>query len=237
MTIFRNVVFLAALAGLVAGLFLSAVQAFQTTPLIIHAESFEGAEEEHVHGAADAGHSHDEEAWMPADGFERVFYTSLANVATAIGFGLLLIVASEFAGGIANWREGLFWGLGGFAVFTLAPGLGLPPELPGMPAADLVARQVWWIGTAAATAAGLALIVFRRSGVLAVVGAALLVAPHLIGAPHPESHETLVPPDLHHNFVVAVTVSTLLFWLALGAIVGLLRSRFLDAPTPRERLA
>ena len=28
-------------------------------------------------------------------------------------------------------------GLGGFVVFTAAPGLGLPPELPGMPAAEL----------------------------------------------------------------------------------------------------
>ena len=32
-----------------------------------------------------------------------------------------------------SWRQGLFWGFAGFAVFTLAPGLGLPPELPAMP--------------------------------------------------------------------------------------------------------
>jgi cobalt transporter subunit CbtA len=80
---------------------------------------------------------------------------------TGIGFALLLVVVSELAGGIANWRQGAFWGLAGFAVFTLAPGLGLPPELPAMPAADLVSRQVWWIGTVLATAAGLALIAFR----------------------------------------------------------------------------
>ena len=86
-----------------------------------------------------------------------------ANLVTAIGFALLLVAASEFAGGIAGWRQGLLWGLAGFAVFTLAPGLGLPPELPAMPAAELGARQVWWFGTVAATAAGLALIAFRRS--------------------------------------------------------------------------
>ena len=69
------------------------------------------------------------------------------NVVSGIGFALLLVAASEFAGGIANWRQGVLWGFAGFAVFTLAPGLGLPPELPAMPAADLFARQTWWVGT------------------------------------------------------------------------------------------
>ena len=36
--------------------------------------------------------------------------------------------SSELSGGITDWRQGLFWGLAGFAVFTLAPGLGLPPS-------------------------------------------------------------------------------------------------------------
>ena len=61
---------------------------------------------------------------------------------TGIGFALVLVAVSEALGGIAGWRQGLVWGFAGFAVFTLAPGLGLPPELPAMPAADLVARQV-----------------------------------------------------------------------------------------------
>ena len=65
-------------------------------------------------------------------------FTVAANIVTAVGFALLLVAASEFAGGIAGWRSGLLWGLAGFAVFTLAPGLGLPPELPAMPAAELL---------------------------------------------------------------------------------------------------
>lgn len=232
MTIFRNVVFVAALAGLLAGLVMTAMQTAFTVPLILEAEAYEGAGEEetaaaeegHDHGAA--GHSHGDEAWMPADGLERTFYTALAAIVTGIGFALLLVVASEFAGGIAGWRQGLFWGFAGFSVFTLAPGLGLPPELPGMPAADLFARQAWWIGVVIATAGGLALIALTRSAVLAVLGAALIVLPHVIGAPQPESHDTLVPADLHHSFVVAVTVTNLVFWLALGAAVGVLRPRF-----------
>ena len=144
MTIFRNVVFVAALAGLVAGIVMAALQAYATVPLILQAETFENAAapaeaapaEDHSHDAGTPAHSHDEEGWAPADGFERFFYTSLANIVTGIGFALVLVAVSEFAGGIGSWRQGLFWGFAGFAVFTLAPGLGLPPELPAMPAAD-----------------------------------------------------------------------------------------------------
>ena len=152
------------------------------------------------------------------------------NVVSGVGFALLLVAVSEFAGGISSWRQGVLWGFAGFAVFTLAPGLGLPPELPAMPAADLFDRQVWWIGTVAATAAGLALIAFRGTMLLSIIGVALIVLPHVIGAPQPASHESPIPADLHHQFVVAVTVTNLIFWVALGGIVGIVRQRFLGQP-------
>ncbi len=163
-------------------------------------------------------------------------FTALANLVTAIGFGLLLVAVSEFAGGVRSWREGLVWGLAGFATFTLAPGLGLPPELPAMPAAELGPRQAWWIACVAMTGVGLWLIAFSRSLGLALVGGLLLVVPHLIGAPQPASHESPIPADLHHRFVVAVTVTNLVFWLLLGYAVSAVRPRFaaeLDAGHPR----
>lgn len=228
MSVFRNAVFLAAIAGLFAGVVMTGLQTFFTVPLILEAETYEAAAE-HSHDSGEAaGHSHGEVAWAPEDGVERTFYTALLNAVTSVGFGLLLVAVSEFAGGIGGWRKGLLWGLAGFASFTLAPGIGLPPELPAMPAADLFARQVWWIATVAATAGGLALIAFGRSAVLAVIAVALIVAPHLIGAPQPETHETPVPAELHHRFVVAVTVTNLLFWVLLGAAVGFLRDRFAE---------
>ncbi|MBS9720597.1 CbtA family protein [Tianweitania sp. BSSL-BM11] len=250
MTLFRNVVFLAALAGLCAGLVMTALQITSTVPLILQAETFEGAAPQaHEHGAAEAGaghshaagapaHVHDEDGWAPADGFERTAYTTLANIVTGIGFALLLVVASEFTSGITTLRQGLLWGFAGFAIFTLAPGLGLPPELPAMPAADLTARQVWWTGTVAATAAGLALVVYGRASWLAIIGIALLVAPHLIGAPQPVNHDSPVPEGLHHQFVVAVTVTNLVFWAVLGVATALLRGRMLDrSVVARPRLA
>jgi cobalt transporter subunit CbtA len=252
MSIFRNVVFVAAVAGLVAGVVLTALQILFTDPLILQAEVYEQAGEAagHDHAAAASEqrapaqnmstmamapaaaateHEHDAEAWQPADGLERYSFTVLANLVTGIGFALILVAASEFAGGIGGWRSGLVWGLAGFAAFTLAPGLGLPPELPAMPAADLTARQIWWWSTVAATAGGLALISFRRALPFAALGLALIVGPHIIGAPQPESYETAIPEGLHHQFVVAVTVTNLVFWAVLGAAAGALRSRFLGS--------
>lgn len=236
MTIFRNAVLLAALAGLLAGLAMALMQGFTTVPLIVEAEAYEVAAP-HDHAAAPAAeaHDHDAEAWAPEDGLPRVFFTTLANVVTAIGFALLLVVASELAGGIADWRQGMFWGLAAFAVVIVAPGLGLPPELPGMPAAEITARQTWWIGTAIATAAGLALILLGHSVPMALIGVALLVAPHLVGAPQAESHHSDVPAGLHQRFVVMVTVTNLVFWLLLGALVGAFRRRFATGPDLRAR--
>ena len=236
MNVFRNVVFIAAIAGLVAGVALALMQAYATVPLILKAEVYEeaGGGHHHDHAAVESAAPGDEtaapaeeehEAWEPADGFERFAYTVLSNVVTGIGFALILVAASELAGGIGNWRQGVFWGLAGFSVFTLAPGLGLPPELPAMPAANLVARQVWWVATVLATAAGLALIAFRKSLPLTLLAVALIVAPHIVGAPQPDSFETPIPEGLHHQFVVAVTVTNLLFWLVLGAAAGVARGR------------
>lgn len=252
MTTFRNAVFLAAIAGLVAGMAMAAMQAVFTVPLILKAEAYESA------GAPAPGHHGDDEAaagipaggeapavhddgggWAPADGMERMLATTAANIVTAIGFALVLVAISEFAGGITGWREGIFWGLAGFAVFTLAPGLGMPPGLPGMPAADLFARQAWWLGTVAGTAAGLALIVFGRSPAFAIAGLALIIAPHVYGAPQPPSLETAVPEDLRRGFTVAATLTNLAFWTLLGATTGALRRRLHgnEAATLRGSLA
>lgn len=240
MSVLRNAVFLAAIAGLFAGIAMTGLQTFFTVPLILEAETYEAgasAAHGHEHEAA-SEHHHGEEAWAPADGAERTIYTALANIVTGVGFGLLLVVVSELAGGIGSWRQGLVWGFAGFAVFTLAPGLGLPPELPGMPAADLLARQMWWIATVCATAGGLALIAFGRQPLLAVLGVVLIVAPHLVGAPQPATHDTAVPAELHHSFVVAATLTNLVFWVLLGAAVGVFRTRFAEGlGAPRSSFA
>jgi cobalt transporter subunit CbtA len=236
MAIFRSIVFSAALAGLIVGLAVTVLQQFGTVPLILKGEVYEKAAESKAvaqPGALSADgddhtHPHDtaQPAWEPSDGFERNAYTAVFNVVVWIGFGLLL------AGGLVlfrrpmTWREGLLWGLAGFAIFAVAPALGLPPELPGVPAAPLGPRQVWWVATAAATAAGLGLIAFTRSPLAAVAGIALIAAPHLVGAPQLEHLETNVPHALSHQFVVAATLTAFVAWALLGGLTACLGQRF-----------
>uniref|UniRef100_UPI00257CEFAA CbtA family protein n=1 Tax=Pseudomonas sp. UBA4034 TaxID=1947315 RepID=UPI00257CEFAA len=96
--------------------------------------------------------------------------------------------------------------------------LGLPPELPGTAAADLALRQTWWIGTAASTAVGIALLVFGRNVLLKVLGVAILAVPHVIGAPQPAVHSMLAPQALEAQFKIASQLTNMVFWLALGLI-------------------
>jgi len=239
MDYFRNIVVLAAVAGVIAGLGMTLAQQLTTVPLILKAEVFEqGAAPAHQHGdqAAASAQPHGEEAaaaeeegWSPSDGFERTAFSVAANIVTGIGFALLLIAASELFGGITDWRQGVFWGLAGFVVFTLAPGLGLPPELPAMPAAELGPRQLWWVATVLCAAIALGLLFYQRSLLAVVAAIALLVVPHIIGAPQPASYESPIPEGLHHSFVVAVVLTTLVFWVLLGGLAGFFRGRFLHA--------
>ena len=223
MSVLRTIVLVAAVAGAVAGLVLTALQHASTVPLILEAETYE-AKAAPPDGAS-ATHDHGAEGWTPADGTERIAYTTLANVVGAIGLALLLVALGEIAGGIVGWRQGMFWGMAGFAAFTLAPSLSLPPELPAMAAVDLIDRQIWWVATVVLTAGGLALIVFRPALWAAALGIALIVAPHVVGAPQPAGFETPVPHHLAQRFIAGVVVSGFVFWVLLGGLAGFVRSR------------
>ena len=235
MSVFRSIVFTAALSGLLVGGVVTGLQHLGTVPLIQKGEVYEEqakasapatptvAEHAHIHAN---GTAHVHAAWEPKDGLERNAYTALANVLTAMGFALVLAGLIIVSGRKPSWREGLFWGLGGFVAFTIAPGLGLPPELPGMPAAALEARQAWWVATAAATAAGLWLLIFKRAVWAAGLAIVLIAAPHVIGAPQPLDAHTNVPEALSRQFVAAVTVTSLVFWSLLGSLTAMFQQRF-----------
>ncbi len=221
--IFKNRFAVAALVALVAGLLLTVAQQLQVMPTLLEAELYEEAAQhmlsgEHDHAAADHGNEHG--GWQPAEGWERTLVTAGANIVVAFGFTLLLGALVTLRNAKLTWRSGLLWGLGGYAVFFIAPSLGLPPELPGTEAAELTARQLWWAGTVAATAGGLWLTVFSPRARLKVVGVALLIAPHLIGAPQPEIHSSSAPAELAQTFIMATAIANGLFWIALGTLYG-----------------
>jgi cobalt transporter subunit CbtA len=218
----------ALLAGVLAGALVSAAQMVRVVPLILEAEVFEVADH--------SEHSADEATWSPEDGVERTAYTVMANLVVGVGFGLLLVgafVLAETAGRPIDTLRGLLWGLAGFLVFALVPSLGLAPELPGTTAAELMARQLWWIGTAAATALGLGLFAFGRPPWVKVLAVPVMVLPHLIGAPQASEHGGSVPAELAHGFVIASLATTGLFWIALGTTSGWLYRRLAGSAVSR----
>jgi cobalt transporter subunit CbtA len=223
---FRALFLVAALAGLIAGAFITAVHQFSTVPIILMAEVLEKIGEAGSSAStmspAPAGddHDHTAAARAPRDGLERTAYTLVADVLTGVGFALLLVSGYALLGGGVGWRRGLFWGLAGFATFTLAPGIGLPAEVPGTLAAPLFDRQVWWVLTALATGGGLALIFLVRSALWSMTGVILLLLPHVYGAPRPAELKSVAPESLAHSFIVSASISSFLFWIVIGTMSG-----------------
>lgn len=225
-------VFLAAIiAGVIAGAVAASIQIWRVTPLILAAEVYEhqpDAGTAQSHGAAERAaqkHEHAGEAWAPEDGLERTAYTLLSSLIMGVAFAFVLVAAVMFSGRSITSQNGFIWGVLGFLVFTLAPSAGLSPELPGMPAVDLIARQTWWLGTAIATAGGIALIVLQERLALRALGAGLIALPHLIGAPLPGTHDSAVPAALAADFAASSLAMMALFWIVLGVSLGWVMNR------------
>jgi cobalt transporter subunit CbtA len=215
---FKRIAQTAGFTGLLAALLLTLLQSLWVAPLILQAETWEkpAAIQAHEHAeGTSAGHVHDAEAWEPENGWQRVLSTTGGNLVVAVGFALMLAALYTLRAP-ASAREGALWGLAGYAVFVVAPTLGLPPELPGTVAADLTQRQIWWVSAAASTAVGLALMVFARHWLLKALGALILVVPHLVGAPQPAVHSALAPEALQTQFKLASLLTNAAFWVALG---------------------
>ena len=227
----------ALLAGGIAGLLLTGLQLFTITPKIVQAETYEVDEvvsdngghthEQESRTHSDHGHGHAEEngeAWAPADGAERAFYTSLNSIIVSIGFGLLLTACYALRGYV-TWIKGILWGVAGFAVFHLAPALGLPPKLPGDMTAELGTVQMWWWFTVITTAAGLWVIAFQKT-YFKLAGVVLIILPHLFGAPQPESQGGLAPQELRNVFIITSLTTNAVFWVVLGMLSAYFFNRF-----------
>ena len=197
---FRQIVWAALLAGVMTGVLMTLVQLVTTTPLIAQAEVYERrasqAHEQHHSDAQAQAHPEGSHAeWEPDDGLERTVYTALATILAAFGYALILGAALSLTRA-SGLRGGLVFGAAGFLVFQLAPALGLPPEPPGVPMAELLPRQLWWLGTVIATALALASWYFARTHSKRIwipVGIVLMILPHVIGAPQAPAEASAVP--------------------------------------------
>jgi len=233
--IFSRIVYSSILLGIVGGLLLTGLQIASLNPIIFAAESYQLSADEVAVESGDGGHSgheHNDDAWTPADGLERTAYTLLANLFASTGFAAMLLALMCLSRltreGKISWSQGSLWGLAGFTALFLAPAIGLPPEIPGMTAAAIEHRQIWWALCALSVASGLGIFAFAPVRVKAF-GLLFLVSPYIVGAPqvdaprfrHSDPSVVQALVDLHQQFILGSALANLVFWLVLG-----LASRF-----------
>ncbi len=213
-------------AGLLAGLLVTPAMYLRTVPLILQAETFEEAGGGHSHGEVEAApHDHgavtadaeEEGAELP---FGRLGNTILANLVAGAGFALLLGGVALLLGRRITVQNGIYWGVAGFFAVAFLPALGLSPELPAMPAADLAERQLWWIAAVMLSGLGIYLVVLRQEIWAKILGLVLIVAPQLYGAPHPEDISSPVPALLASQYAVASLATNLFMWAVIGLALG-----------------
>ncbi|MDE0334681.1 MAG: CbtA family protein [Defluviicoccus sp.] len=203
-------------AGFAAGLIAALLQLAFVQPILLHAELYESGQLTHFGGAkagavAAAG---DVDVDLVRDGLSVLFTTLLYT-----GYALILVAAMALAeerGFRIAVRQGLLWGLAGFVAVQFAPAVGVPPELPGSAAADIGLRRLWWLGTVGATAAGIVLIACGKGWTARGIAAVLILAPHVIGAPHPETFAGPAPPELAAMFAGRALGVGLVAWALLG---------------------
>ncbi len=215
---FARILTSALFAGAAAGLSAGLLQLVFVQPVLLQSELYESGRLVHF-GAEAAAAMPDPGAFQPLRDGLSVIFTMLIYT----GYALLLVAAMALAerrGVRVDARTGIVWGIAGFAAFQLAPAFSLAPEVPGVAAADVAARQAWWSVTVATAAAAGWLIAFARGWVAWGAAAALLLAPHLFGAPMPERFSGPVPPELAALFAARALGVGAVAWLLLGCLAG-----------------
>lgn len=215
---FTRIVTSALFAGFAAGVLAAVLQLVFVQPVLLHAELYEGGDLVHFGGAEISAHQDLGGVDLMRDGLSVLFTAMIYT-----GYALMLVAAmavAESRGYAVTARNGLIWGVAGYVAVHLAPAASLPPEVPGVAAADVGARQVWWFATVAATAIAIALIAFGRNWTAWGAATVLLLAPHIVGAPHPESFAGTVPPELAGLFAGRALGVGLAAWVLLGLFAG-----------------
>ena len=210
------------IAGAVAGLCAAVLQLLFIQPVLLHAELYEGGELVHF-GAASGPADRPEFGLDPVrDGLSVIF-----SMLTYAGYALILVALMALAegrGAVISVRNGIHWGVGGFVAVLLAPAFSLAPEVPGVAAADILPRQVWWFATVFAAGAAMWLLAFGQGRLAWGAVVVLLLAPHVVGAPEPDSFSGPAPTELGALFATRVLGVGLVAWALLGIVSAALWS-------------
>ncbi|SPH22669.1 hypothetical protein ASD8599_03413 [Ascidiaceihabitans donghaensis] len=213
---FTRILTSALFAGAAAGLLIALMQYIFVQPVLLHAELYEGGDLVHF-GAAPVSAIQDLPGFDPMRDLLSVMFTMLVYCGYALGLVALMSIAQE-RGAVITPTNGMIWGVAGFVAAHLAPGFSLAPEVPGVAAADVAARQMWFFPTVAAAVAAMWLLAFHRNAMGIAAAVVLLAAPHLIGAPEPDTFAGPVPTELGALFAARALGVGLAAWVILGAL-------------------
>lgn len=218
-------------AGAASGLIAALLQLWFVQPVLLHAELYESGALVHfgatgsIPAAQDLGGID-----LVRDGLSVVF-TMLIYSAYAMVLLAAMSVAEERGAEITG-RTGLIWGLAGFVAVHFAPGFSLAPEVPGVAAADVALRQIWWFTTVAMAAGAMGLIGFGRGWIAWGGAVLLLLAPHVYGAPEPDVFTGPVPTEIGALFAARALGVGFASWVLLGAFAGYFWSRQIGMADP-----
>lgn len=205
-------------AGAAAGLIAGILQLIFVQPVLLHAELYESGALEHFGAAAVSAQPE-----LPGFDFVRDGLSVVFTMLTYTGYTLVLVAAmgiAEERGAQIDGRTGILWGIAGFVTFHFAPGLTLAPEVPGVAAADVATRQIWWWSTVIAAGVAMWLLAFGRNWTMWGVSVILLVAPHIIGAPQPDTFAGPVPTEIGALFAARAFGVGLAAWVLVGSFAG-----------------
>ncbi len=211
-------------AGAAAGLIAALLQLYFVQPVLLHAELYESGQLVHFGAESTVSAHPDLPGFDPVRDVLSMIFTMLVYT----GYSMILIALmalAESRGAVIDARTGLVWGIAGFVTVHFAPGFTLAPEVPGVAAADVYARQIWWFATVIAAAAAMWLIAFGRNWAAWAAAIVLLLAPHVIGAPEPDVLTGPVPTEIGALFAARAYGVGMMAWVMLGGFAGYFWSR------------
>jgi cobalt transporter subunit CbtA len=244
---FKNIVYSSLIVGVISGAVYGLFQQLAVNPIIYAAEVFEisaqpgtptESTDNHSHGSGNSHEAVAHEIGGPENGLQRIASTFISNILISMSFSMIMIAAMAIHNQKStkrpvDWKSGILWGLSALLAVYVSPTLlGIHPEIPGTIGGLLKDHQIWWITCCASTLLGLAFLYYANNW-LKLGGFALLVAPHIIGAPGPSSprYANTDPAaiaalnQLTGEFLIMTSIGMLIFFILIGALSGLASAR------------
>ena len=214
---FSRILISSLFAGSIGGLLAGILQWFFVQPVLLHSELYETGIIKHFGELASSAQPDLDKLQPLRDGLSILF-----SMLIYIGYALLLISAMSInqlkSKTSISFHQGIVWGIIGYITVHLAPAFSLPPEVPGVAAAELQYRQIWWCLTVIFTAVGIGLIAFNTKLLVLVIGSIIIFVPHIFGAPEPVTFTGPAPTEIGALFASRALGIGLVSWAFLGGL-------------------